>query len=102
MLTTRGAPGGPRDVCYRKRMSPDRHADRLMDKLLRAIEVSLKATEASRDAVQEILKRGAETGIFFTSHGEPGARAKAPGGFELTDQDRDFLRSLSIRPDAGS
>ena len=36
-----------------------------MEKLLRAIELSLKATEASRDAVQEILKRGAETGIFF-------------------------------------
>ena len=66
-----------------------------MDKLLRAIEVSLKATEASRDAVQEILKRGAETGIFFTG----GRDAKQPEGFELTDQDRDFLRSLSIRPD---
>ncbi len=76
-------------------MDPDRHADRLMDKLLRAIEVSLKATEASRDAVQEILKRGAETGIFFTG----GRDAKQPEGFELTDQDRDFLRSLSIRPD---
>ena len=36
-----------------------------MDKLLRAIEVSMKATEASREAVQEILRRGAETGIFF-------------------------------------
>jgi len=77
-------------------MGPDRHADRLMEKLLRAIEVSLKATEASRDAVQEILKRGAETGIFFTG----GRDAKQPEGFELTDQDRDFLRSLSIRPDA--
>ena len=33
-----------------------------MEKLLRAIEVSLKATEASREAVQEILRRGAETG----------------------------------------
>ena len=76
-------------------MDPDRHADRLMDKLLRAIEVSLKATDASRDAVQEILKRGAETGIFFTG----GRDAKQPEGFELTDQDRDFLRSLSIRPD---
>jgi len=77
-------------------MAPDRHADRLMEKLLRAIELSLRATEASRDAVQEILKRGAETGIFFTG----GPDAKQPEGFELTDQDRDFLRSLSIRPDA--
>ena len=66
-----------------------------MDKLLRAIELSLKATEASREAVQEILKRGAETGIFFT-----GARVGAASeGFDLTEQDRDFLRSLSIRPD---
>jgi hypothetical protein len=66
-----------------------------MDKLLRAIEMSMRATEASREAVQEILKRGAETGIFFS-----GARAtEGPEGFDLTEQDRDFLRSLSIRPD---
>ena len=66
-----------------------------MGKLVRAVEVSLKATEAARDAVAEILKRGAETGIFF-----PRGRAAQPStGFALTEQDRDFLRSLSIRPD---
>jgi len=81
-------------------MGPDRHADRLMDKLLRAIEVSLKATEASRDAVQEILRRGAETGIFFSGGRDRGEPTRSPDGFELTDRDRDFLRSLSIRPDA--
>ena len=70
-----------------------------MEKLLRAIEVSLKATEASRDAVQEILKRGAETGIFFSGGRESSAPARQPEGYELTDRDRDFLRSLSIRPD---
>ena len=76
-------------------MTQERPADRLMEKLLRAIEVSLKATEASREAVQEILRRGAETGIFFW-----GSRAAESGeGFDLTEQDRDFLRSLSIRPD---
>ena len=76
-------------------MTQERSADRLMEKLLRAIEVSLKATEASREAVQEILRRGAETGIFFS-----GGRAReAAEGFDLTEQDRDFLRSLSIRPD---
>ncbi len=80
-------------------MVPDRHADRLMDKLLRAIEVSLQATEASRDAVQEILKRGAETGIFFAGARDAKRPSIRPDGFELTDQDRDFLRSLSIRPD---
>jgi hypothetical protein len=80
-------------------MAPDRHADLLMEKLLRAIEVSLKATEASRDAVQEILKRGAETGIFFTGVREPSPSSRHAEGYELTDRDRDFLRSLSIRPD---
>jgi hypothetical protein len=76
-------------------MTQERSADRLMEKLLRAIELSLKATEASREAVQEILRRGAETGIFFS-----GARGAAGAeGFDLTEQDRDFLRSLSIRPD---
>ena len=75
-------------------MSPEPH-DALMTKLLQAIEVSLRATEASREAVQEILRRGAETGIFF-------AGARTPDGgdaFDLTEQDRDFLRSLSIRPE---
>jgi TRAP-type uncharacterized transport system substrate-binding protein len=75
-------------------MTQERPADRLMEKLLSAIELSLKATEASREAVQEILRRGAETGIFFS-----GARAESAEGFDLTEQDRDFLRSLSIRPD---
>jgi len=76
-------------------MTQERPADRLMEKLLHAIELSLKATEASREAVQEILRRGAETGIFFS-----GARtAESAEGFDLTEQDRDFLRSLSIRPD---
>jgi len=45
--------------------------------------------------VAEILKRGAETGIFFAQ----GRGTPASSGFELTDLDRDFLRSLSIRPD---
>jgi len=76
-------------------MSSDAHVDRLMGMLVRAVEVSLKATEAARDAVAEILKRGAETGIFFTR----GRGSQPSTGFELTDQDRDFLRSLSIRPD---
>ncbi|HZP35063.1 MAG TPA: hypothetical protein VFE48_01075 [Methylomirabilota bacterium] len=66
-----------------------------MDKLLKAIELSMKATEASREAVQEILRRGAETGIFFSG----GRNREAADGFDLTEQDRDFLRSLSIRPD---
>lgn len=66
-----------------------------MQRLLEAIEVSLKATEASREAVREILKRGADTGIFFAGTRKPDGDER----FDLTDQDRDFLRSLSIRPD---
>jgi hypothetical protein len=73
-------------------MSREPHVDLLMKKLLRAIEVSLSATEAARDAVQEILRRGADTGIFFTG-------AKSRSGFELTPQDKEFLRAVSIRPD---
>jgi hypothetical protein len=90
------SPLGP-DYTYAivRGMSPDAHVDRLMGKLVKAVEVSLKATEAARAAVAEILKRGAETGIFFAK----GRGAQPPTGFELTEQDRDFLRSLSIRPD---
>lgn len=75
-------------------MARDRHVDQLMKKLLQAIETSLAATEASRDALQEILRRGADTGIFF-------AGPKSRGAFspDLTAQDKEFLRAVSIRPD---
>src|SRR5204863_9273922 len=46
-------------------MARERHVDALMRKLLHAIETSLSAAEAAREAVQEVLKRGAEAGIFF-------------------------------------
>jgi hypothetical protein len=71
----------------------ERHVDALMTKLVKAIEVSLAAAEAARAAVQEILKRGAETGIFFS-----GVKA-VEQTFELTTQDREFLRAVLIRPD---
>jgi hypothetical protein len=75
-------------------MARDRHVDQLMKKLLAAIETSLTATEAARDALQEILRRGADTGIFFA--GGKGRGAFSP---ELTAQDKEFLRAVSIRPD---
>jgi hypothetical protein len=75
-------------------MPREPHVDPLMRKLLRTIEVSLAATEAARDAVQEILRRGADTGIFFS-----GARPRGNPSFELTPQDKEFLRAVSIRPD---
>jgi hypothetical protein len=77
-------------------MQPERHVEALMKKLLHTIEVSLAAADAAREAVQEILKRGAETGIFFA-----GAKQReTEPGVELTAQDRAFLRAVSIRPDA--
>jgi hypothetical protein len=76
-------------------MAPERHVDALMKKLLHTIEVSLAAADAAREAVQEILRRGAETGIFFA-----GVRHRsAEPSVELTPQDRQFLRAVSIRPD---
>ena len=78
-------------------MPSDSHVERLMAKLVRAIEVSLEATQAAREAVAEILKRGAETGILFSR-----PRGGAPvSELELTERDRDFLRSLGIRPVRG-
>jgi hypothetical protein len=75
-------------------MPRERPVDHLMKKLLQAIEISLTATEAARDAVQEILRRGADTGIFFA-----GVRGRGAVSTELTRDDREFLRALSIRPD---
>jgi hypothetical protein len=72
----------------------DTQVDALMKKLLRTIEVSLAATEAARDAVQEILRRGADTGLFFTK-----SRSRGNPSFELTAQDKEFLRAVSIKPD---
>lgn len=75
-------------------MPRERHVDVFMKRLLQAIEVSLAATDAARDAVHEILKRGADTGIFFS-----GSRSRGAFSTELTSQDREFLRALSIKPE---
>ena len=69
--------------------------DALMKKLIRAIEVSLSATDAAREAVGEILRRGADTGIFFSRRRARGANPSA----EMTSQDREFLRAVSIKPE---
>ncbi len=75
-------------------MARERPVDALFKKLVHTIEASLAATDAARDAVQEILKRGAETGIFFA-----GTRSRGNPSFELTAQDKEFLRAVSIKPD---
>jgi len=75
-------------------MARDRQVDALLKKLLQTIEVSLSAADAARDAVQEILRRGADTGIFFA-----GSKKGVPVSSELTTQDKEFLRAVSIKPD---
>ncbi|HYS18248.1 MAG TPA: hypothetical protein VET45_15090 [Candidatus Binatia bacterium] len=75
-------------------MARDRQVDALLKKLLQTIEVSLAAGEAARDAVQEILRRGADTGIFFA-----GSKKGLTVSSELTTQDKEFLRAVSIKPD---
>ena len=74
-------------------MRRERHVDPLMKKLVQAIEASLAATDAARDALQEILRRGADTGLFFA-----GSRSRTVSP-ELTSQDKEFLRAASIKPD---
>jgi hypothetical protein len=75
-------------------MARERQIDALLKKLMQTIEVSLAAADAARDAVQEILKRGADTGIFFA-----GSKKGASVSSELTTQDKEFLRAVSIKPD---
>jgi hypothetical protein len=74
-------------------MAKERHVDALLKRLVQTIEASLTATDAARDAVQEILKRGADTGIFFA-----GAKGRC-FSTELTPQDKEFLRAVSIKPE---
>jgi hypothetical protein len=71
----------------------EHHVDPLMKKLVQAIEASFAATDAARDALQEILRRGADTSLFFSGRR---SRGVSP---ELTSQDKEFLRAASIKPD---
>ena len=75
-------------------MARDRQIDVLLKKLLQTIEASLSAADAASDAVQEILRRGADTGIFFA-----GSKKGVTVSSELTTQDKEFLRAVSIKPD---
>lgn len=75
-------------------MARERQVDALLKKLLQTVEVSLAAADAARDAVQEILRRGADTGIFFA-----GSKKGVTVSSELTTQDKEFLRAVSIKPD---
>jgi hypothetical protein len=75
-------------------MARERQIDALLKKLLQTVEVSLAAADAARDAVQEILRRGADTGIFFA-----GSKKGVTVSAVLTNQDKEFLRAVSIKPD---
>ena len=75
-------------------MARERHLDGLFKRLVQTIEASLSATDAARDAVQEILRRGADTGIFFA-----GAKSRGAFSAEMTAQDKEFLRAVSIKPE---
>ena len=80
-------------------MARDKHIDGLMEKLLKAIECSLAASQAARETIEQILKRGADTAIFFAGAAADG-KASEGKEVQLTPQDREFLRTLSIRPDS--
>ena len=80
-------------------MAQHKHIDGLMEKLLKAIECSLAASQAARETIEEILKRGADTAIFFAG-AAPDPKAPQVEEIQLTPQDREFLRTLSIRPDS--
>ena len=80
-------------------MARNRHLDGLMEKLLRAIECSLAASEAARATVEEILNRGGDTAIFFAGS-DAGAGTLDSEDLALTPQDREFLRTLSIRAES--
>lgn len=73
-------------------MRRDEHIRQLMISLRRAIEVSLAATEATRQAVAELLKRDSGAGMFL------GTDRSGPS-LDLTPEDREFLRALAIRPE---
>lgn len=79
-------------------MAPDRYIDGLMDKLLKAVECSLAASEAARETVEAILRKRADTSVFFSGAAVP--EASPIEAAALTPEDREFLRTLGIRPDS--
>ena len=107
-------------------MARDEHIQELMAKLIRAIESSLAASDAVRDAMKELVQQRYDTRLIFVANAESGSaesRSHPPAvfeqaslqeqgtlqddellpdaelQFEMTATDRDFLRSLAIDPD---
>ena len=98
----------------------------LMAKLMAAVEASLSGSTAVRDALAELVKNGYEARLFFVANAESASREDAEDDgdgsgedeapvlreigavvddgdlrFDLTKLDRDFLKSLHIRPESG-
>ena len=98
----------------------------LMAKLMAAVEASLSGSSAVREALAELGRNGYDARLFFVANAESeedgdvegpegeDAEDEAPvlhevGGatedgdlrFDLTKLDRDFLKSLHIRPEGG-
>lgn len=99
----------------------------LMTRLMEAVEASLSSSTAVRDALAELVRNGYEARLFFVANAEsesasgPDDDADDPTApdddepsmlheigalaedrepsLELTKLDRDFLRSLNIRPE---
>lgn len=75
----------------------------LIAKLMQAIEASISSSEAVRDAIQELAQRGYEPKMFFVANAEgkeeEGTIRSGELKFELSQLDRDFLRSILISQD---
>jgi hypothetical protein len=101
----------------------------LMARLMQAVEASLSTSPAVREALAELTRQGYQARFFFVANsdaddpeeevardpvleddGSPGAGRfvrelgvgpdEAEFRFQLTRLDRDFLRSLHIRPES--
>lgn len=109
-------------------MDKDDEIRELMAKLMQAVEASLSTSVAVREALAELVRSGYEARLFFVANTESdddadetdaeegvlelsaelaagpesgAAPDESERRLELTKLDRDFLRSLHIRPEGG-
>src|SRR5215475_4876019 len=104
-------------------MDKDEAIRDLMAKLMQAVESSLSTSSEVREALAELVRNGYEARLFFVANAESADQADGEEGadgaeeetyvvreigaapetadlrFELTKLDRDFLKSLHIRPE---
>jgi hypothetical protein len=108
-------------------MDKDDEIRDLMGKLMQAVEASLSTSSEVREALAELVRNGYEARLFFVANAEAADGSDHGDGeesgaeeeetyvvreigavpdasdvhFELTKLDRDFLKSLHIRPESG-